>query len=97
MKCSTVFIIATTLAFKLSLAASNGNVKPNIIMMQPDDMKHFHDWGSAPPNNPTEPSKTVDEPANGLPNMEFLRTNGLQMMQAYTVSPMCGTSRYSTM
>jgi arylsulfatase A-like enzyme len=57
----------------------------------------FYDDYGAPPNNPSEPSKNVRIPSNGLPNIESLRNNGLQMMQAYTVSPKCGTSRYSTM
>jgi arylsulfatase A-like enzyme len=74
--------------------------KPNIIVMQPDDLQFYDDW-SPPPNNPIAPSEMNPIPRSSdgnvlLPNMEFLRTNGLQMKQAYTVSPMCGTSRYST-
>ena len=74
-------------------AAATG---PNIIIMQPDDLKFFDAWGT-PPNNP-ECAAPKDLPAsNGLPNIERLRTQGLQMMQAYTTSPMCGTSRFSTL
>ena len=29
--------------------------------------------------------------------MNFLRSNGLEMARAYTASPKCGTSRYSTL
>lgn len=35
-------------------------------------------------------------PGVGMHNIEMLRTQGVQMMQAYTASPVCGTSRYST-
>jgi arylsulfatase A-like enzyme len=31
-----------------------------------------------------------------MPHIEALRTGGLQMTQAYAASPVCGTSRYST-
>ena len=45
---------------------------------------------------PNPPSSNNGLPNAGLPHIEFLRTNGMQMMQAYTTGPMCGTSRYST-
>ena len=70
--------------------------QPNIIVMQPDDLEYYDEW-SPPPNNPSQPNETLEIPSAGLPNMEYLRTNGLHMLQAYTVSPMCGTSRFSTM
>lgn len=79
----------------LTLVAAKGLVRPNVIVMQPDDLVFFDKWGPAP-NNPSEPDREVNFPNSGLPNMELLRTNGLQMMQAYAVAPMCGTSRYST-
>ena len=72
--------------------------QPNIIVMQPDDLTFFDAWGR-PPNNPDELTRFIDFPdndGNGLPNIERLRLNGLQMLQAYTASPVCGTSRYST-
>jgi len=69
--------------------------RPNVIIMQPDDLPFFDVWGP-PPNNPTTPYQSINIPSIGLPNIESLRLNGLQMMQAYTTSPMCGTSRYST-
>ena len=69
--------------------------RPNIIIMQPDDLQFFDEW-SPPPNNPYTPNRQVSLPTNGLPNIDSLRLNGLQMKQAYTASPMCGTSRYST-
>ena len=70
--------------------------RPNIIIMQPDDLPFFDIWGP-PPNNPTTPDQSINIPSYGLPNIESLRLNGLQMMQAYTTSPMCGTSRFSTL
>ena len=66
-----------------------------MIVMQPDDLPFFDEW-SAPPNNPSQPRQNTNFPSYGLPNIERLRINGLQMMQAYTVSPVCGTSRYAT-
>ena len=73
-------------------------IKPkglNFIIMQPDDLQFFDNW-SPPPNSPKTPNKKTDFPPGGLPNIEKLRLNGLQMKQAYTTSPQCGTSRYST-
>ncbi|VEU40089.1 unnamed protein product [Pseudo-nitzschia multistriata] len=64
--------------------------------MQPDDFRFLDNW-TPPPNTPDNPNLADPFPAVGLPNIERLRTNGLQMMQAYTGSPMCGTSRFSTM
>ena len=69
--------------------------RPNIIVMQPDDLRFFDNWGP-PPNNPTEILNQVNFPPSGFPNVERLRTNGVQMMQAYTASPACGTSRFTT-
>ena len=78
------------------VAAPTGQgTKPNIIIMQPDDLQFFDEW-TPPPNNPNEIDLQKAFPAYGLPNIESLRLNGLQMMQAYTASPVCGTSRYST-
>ena len=73
----------------------NAPSRPNIIVMQPDDLVFFDEW-TPPPNNPKTPNKQETFPAAGLPNIDALRTGGLQMMQAYTASPKCGTSRYST-
>jgi len=67
---------------------------PNIIVIQPDDLVHMDEW-SPPPDTPIRASSN-SIPTDGMPNIEELRTNGLQMMQAYTASPVCGTSRYST-
>jgi len=78
------------------VAAPTGQgTKPNIIIMQPDDLQFFDAW-TPPPNNPNEIDLKKSFPPSGLPNIESLRLNGLQMMQAYTASPVCGTSRYST-
>ena len=74
------------------------DTRPNIIIMQPDDLPFLDEWGP-PPNNPgssNSKNEFPDNNGNGLPNIERLRLNGLQMKQAYTASPVCGTSRYST-
>ena len=73
---------------------------PNIIIMQPDDLPFLDEWGP-PPNNPneTDSANTIPVSKKGkslMPHIEKLRKNGLQMMQAYTASPVCGTSRFST-
>eukprot|EP00586_Coscinodiscus_wailesii_P015166 CAMPEP_0172511598 /NCGR_PEP_ID=MMETSP1066-20121228/237604_1 /TAXON_ID=671091 /ORGANISM="Coscinodiscus wailesii, Strain CCMP2513" /LENGTH=963 /DNA_ID=CAMNT_0013291045 /DNA_START=206 /DNA_END=3094 /DNA_ORIENTATION=- len=64
---------------------------PNIIIMQPDDLPFFTAW--SPPEGGAGSSFAS---SSTIPNIERLRTQGLQMMQAYTASPKCGTSRYST-
>ncbi|KAL7545550.1 hypothetical protein ACHAWF_008901 [Thalassiosira exigua] len=71
--------------------------RPNVIIMQPDDMPFYDIWKSKPPNNPSTPDKSNPIPNRGIPHVESLRLNGMQMLQAYTASPMCGTSRFATM
>jgi len=90
------------------LAASSGirgvaASLPNIIIVQPDDLPFYKEWGS-PPKNPIEPgdNQAVNLPLDILgeplaPTLEMIREGGLQMMQAYASSPQCGTSRFSTM
>jgi len=91
-KCSVV--VTTLLLFSTNHGVCS---LPNIIVMQPDDMEFYDDW-SPPPNNPKVPNKKNNFPAGWqLPNIDKLRTNGLWMKQAYAASPMCGTSRYSTL
>ncbi len=67
--------------------------RPNIIILQPDDLPIYDEWGR-PPNNPNTPNR--NQPLTNMPHSESLRLNGLQMMEAYTTSPSCGTSRFST-
>merc|ERR1719387_2399445 len=69
--------------------------RPNIIIIQPDDLTHYTPW-TPPSNAPNKSNRQYPFPQNGLPNIERLRTGGLQMKQAYAVSPVCGTSRYAT-
>lgn len=66
--------------------------RPNVIIMQPDDFQFFSEW-EPPAHNP---SKTPFSMKTHLPNIERLRSDGLEMSRAYTASPMCGTSRFST-
>lgn len=71
--------------------------KPNIIVIQPDDLPFYDVWGP-PPNNPADPDQFARFPANfDLPNIERLRTQGVQLRQAYAASSSCGTSRFSTL
>jgi arylsulfatase A-like enzyme len=65
--------------------------RPNIIVMQPDDFQFLLEW-DPPAHVPGAETFSLD-----LPNINRLRTNGLQMTRAYTTAPSCGTSRYSTM
>ena len=57
----------------------------------------FYDAWGPPPDNPSAANRKSQIPKAGLPYIESLRKNGLQMMQAYTSSAMCGTSRFSTL
>jgi arylsulfatase A-like enzyme len=70
---------------------------PNVIVIQPDDLPFFDPWTS-PTDNPIDPVENPfpNRSSYALPHLERLRTQGVQMMQAYTASPSCGTSRYST-
>jgi len=88
--------------YLLSLSLLGGSVgvqgRPNIIIMQPDDLVHLDNW-SPPPNTPNDPDASDPPPSNygnGMYHIDSLRLNGVQMMQAYTASPWCGTSRFST-
>jgi arylsulfatase A-like enzyme len=87
----------TTLALLLGSLVAAAQGRPNIIIMQPDDFPFMNEW-VPPPRNPTDPAdhSEIDNAGNGLGNINRLRLDGLQMMQAYTASPVCGTSRYST-
>ena len=71
----------------------NPTNRPNVIIIQPDDLIFMDDWGRPPYDGSPN-----DIPGYGddTPFIEGLRKEGLQMTQAYTASPMCGTSRYST-
>jgi len=82
----------------LLVAASSAQTrKPNFIVCQPDDLRFFEEW-TPPPHIPSGRVQIEVYPENnGLPNIDRLRTEGIQMMQAYTASPMCATSRYSTL
>jgi len=72
-----------------------------MIVMQPDDFPFFAEW-TPPPKNPMSGGGRRSSfaeffPNNySMPNLEMLRTQGLQMMQAYAASSMCATSRFST-
>ena len=58
--------------------------RPNFIVMQPDDLNFYGSW-TPPPHYPDR--NDVAMPAEYfLKNMDRLRSEGLQMMQAYTAS-----------
>ncbi len=83
----------TLVALLSLLSTTPAGASPNIIIIQPDDLIFYDDWGRPPSSDGPNvmPSNGAD-----MPHIEDLRENGLQMLQAYTSSPMCGTSRYST-
>mmetsp|Transcript_20506 Transcript_20506/g.43459 ORF Transcript_20506/g.43459 Transcript_20506/m.43459 type:complete len:666 (-) Transcript_20506:1559-3556(-) len=88
----------TTTTTITTTTTTTTTTRPNILILQPDDFKFLDEW-TPPPNTPDNPDLSDPFPDNdgkGLPNIESLRLNGLQMMQAYAASPMCGTSRFST-
>ena len=70
--------------------------RPNFIVMQPDDLEFFEEW-MPPAHFPNTNEFFTYDGVFGLPNLDRLRSRGLHMKQAYTTSPVCGTSRYSTM
>ncbi|KNC82333.1 hypothetical protein SARC_05372 [Sphaeroforma arctica JP610] len=78
----------------VSFAGVQG-MSPNIIIVQPDDLPFFDAW-TPPPNNPVDDATNSFPNGYALKNIERLRKQGLEMKQAYTVSPACGTSRFST-
>ena len=66
--------------------------RPNFIVMQPDDFEFFEEW--MPPAHFAS-GTLFDYPlGSDLPNINYLRENGVEFKQAYTASSMCGTSRY---
>ena len=78
----TRFAIAVALvAVSIDLAAAQDR-RPNFIVLQPDDLQFFESW-TPPPHYPSRPQVAI-LPESGLPNIERLRTNGVQMMEAYT-------------
>lgn len=87
----------STVTMMLASVLGGAQGRPNIIIMQPDDFPFMDEW-IAPPDNPEhpKPNPNIDNVGRGLENINRLRVDGVQMMQAYTASPVCGTSRYST-
>jgi len=86
-----------TVTMMLASVLGGAQGRPNIIIMQPDDFPFMDEW-TAPPRNAHLPSQhpEVYNEGNGLQHINKLRLGGVEMMQAYTASPVCGTSRYST-
>ena len=69
--------------------------QPNFIVIQPDDHYFFEEWG--PPSRlDGDPNKSFPPNSNGLPNINRIKNEGVEMKSAYSASTMCGTSRYST-
>ena len=80
---------------------SQARKQANFIVLQPDDLPFLEHWTPSahfPSTNGNNRGGPVNYPqADQLPNIERLRTQGVQMLQAHTASPACGTSRYSTL
>ena len=91
-------MLTSPFALAVALLASAVSASPNFIVMQPDDFQFYEEW--TPPAHVAVYKKAgkgeYHFPSSGFPNIEYLRSNGVQMMQANAASPMCGTSRYST-
>lgn len=62
---------------------TRANDRPNFIVVQPDDLRFFEEW-TPPPHYPSGRTQVETFPNGGLPNIERLRVNGLQMMESYT-------------
>ena len=92
---STIHLFLSVSIPTLLSQAAAVDTRPNFVVFQPDDLQFYEDW-SPPPHLSGEPEHYFPA-GSGLPNMNFLRDNGRAMKQAYTASPKCGTSRYSTM
>ena len=88
----TFLFTVLTLVGIPAIAALNG--KPNFIVMQPDDLPFLEAW--TPPSHFDNANMILDPDVTQIPNLQTLLSNGVQMMQAHTASPVCGTSRYST-
>ncbi|KAL3912812.1 MAG: hypothetical protein SGILL_006737 [Bacillariaceae sp.] len=88
MKRQAIFI--TTVAVTLLLSSLQVLARPNVIIIQPDDLPFFDEF------HPPAQRRGAQPRSLHLPNIDRLRADGLEMTRAYTVSPACGTSRYST-
>lgn len=87
-------ILLPSLLIGMCIAVNVAAVQPNFIIIQPDDYRFFMDW--IPPAQ-FDPYYHVEYPPySTLPNINRIRSEGLDMVSAYTASSMCGTSRYST-
>jgi len=67
--------------------------RPNIIIIQPDDLEFYNEW--TPPAHFPGNTGSIQNPH--LPNIERLRSRGVTLSRAHTASPACGTSRYSSL
>lgn len=75
----TLCLVAALGVVAVEVAAQN---RPNFIVLQPDDLRFFEEW-TPPPHFPRR-GQVETFPQNGLPNIEALRSNGVQMTEAYT-------------
>jgi arylsulfatase A-like enzyme len=69
--------------------------QPNFIVIQPDDHYFFEEW-NPPARLDGNPNPSFPPNSNGLPNINRIKNEGVEMKNAYSASTMCGTSRYST-
>ena len=70
--------------------------QPNFIVIQPDDHYFFEEWNPPGQFDGDKSLQQFPPNSNGLPNINRIREDGLEMKSAYAASTMCGTSRYST-
>jgi len=89
-------IIAIHIATRFPRVSSAGWKQPNFIVIQPDDNYFFQEWNPPGQFDGSSSLKNFPPNSNGLPNINRIRENGIEMKSAYAASTMCGTSRYST-
>jgi len=90
---ATMVSVAATEADRFPRAETK---QPNFIVIQPDDYYFFKEWNPPGQFDGSYSLKQFPLNSNGLPNINRIRKDGLEMKSAYAASTMCGTSRYST-
>lgn len=97
---STQFLLLSIIAILLAnpvaaqLRQPQQQQRPNFIIIQPDDFEFLASWNPPPHFDSTG---AFDLHPSLIPHLTRLRSNGLVFHRAYAASPMCGTSRYSTL
>lgn len=91
-----LIVIITIAALAVAEIAGAVQAQPNFIVIQPDDHYFFEEWDPPGQFDGGDSLKQFPPNSNGLPNINRIRHDGIEMKSAYAASTMCGTSRYST-